>query len=451
LQDRALFESQIEQTAVQQGDLILSSLRHGMLNNDRAMLHSTLVDILSNKTITRAWIINLQREVKISSNLAEEGRLEPAQLAGCEKCHRFPASVRPRVIWDDSAGVMRISSPIQNGPECLSCHSSAQKHLGVLLIDVSMAAVERNLQAELQTNLLLSTVLSLLLGVGAYFAINTLIVSRVENLHKILIGYSSGDFRARVPETQSSLDEITSLGKTFNQMADKLEEHETQVEERARVREIAIIEERERIARELHDGIAQFLGYVITKTEAARLLIEKGNSHKADEFMHQIEDETRKQSIDVRASILGLKVFTGKRQGLASDLRKGLVQSNRFMDLEVTAEVDGRLEDLRLAPETDLQLLRIVQEAVSNIRKHSQARRATVSLKYLEETVIQLSIHDDGIGFDPSVIGEKGQPHFGLVTMRERAEAIGGVFEIQSAPLSGTTISVTLKLPEKKE
>jgi len=88
-------------------------------------------------------------------------------------------------------------------------------------------------------------------------------------------------------------------------MADELAEHEAQVMETTRVRELAIVEERERIARELHDGIAQFLGYVTTKSQAAHLFIEKGDTQKADGFMRQIEAETRKQALDVRASILG--------------------------------------------------------------------------------------------------------------------------------------------------
>ena len=142
-------------------------------------------------------------------------------------------------------------------------------------------------------------------------------------------------------------------------------------------------------------------------------------------------------------------MFSGKRQGLASDIRKYLSQSNLFMNLEIAPEMDEYVENLVLEPETELQLLRIMQEAISNVHKHSQAQKARVMLTYLGTNTLRLSISDNGIGFDSAAIIDKGQPHFGLATMQERAESIGAVFEVKSSPEDGTLITVTLKLPEK--
>ncbi len=454
--DRRIFEQQIELASIQLGEVLLGSLRYEMIHNNQDLLRSTLKDVLSTQTISRAWIVNLKGEVKISSDRTEEGTLDPVQVKSCQKCHQYPDGLRPRVLQDSAVdeGEMRIATPIPNDPQCWGCHPSVDKHLGMLLIDAPLVKIEQNLQSNLQKNLFYSALLSLLIGLSVYLMINTMIVSRIEHLHKYLIGYSRGDFRSRVPVDQSRLDEIVSLGITFNQMADRLEEHEQQVENNTRVREVAIVEERERIARELHDGIAQFLGYVITKTQAALLFLKKNNPGRAEIYLQQLEGEAQKQSIDIRASILGLKIFSSEQHSLAVDVRRSIEQSNRFMDLVVKTEVDDALENLVLAPETELQLLRIVQEGISNIRKHARAEKANVVMEYIKAAddhkqsgdVIRISIIDQGIGFDLSDVGIKGHPHFGLSTMKERAEAIGADFSVESTPGHGTKVTVSLKL-----
>ena len=115
---------------------------------------------------------------------------------------------------------------------------------------------------------------------------------------------------------------------------------------------------------------------------------------------------------------------------------------------------DGKLRDVTmervlLPPETELQLMRIMQEAISNVRKHSQAGQAHVTLEQPDESLLEMTISDNGIGFDVTSIGTKGQPHFGLATMRERAESIGASFDVKSSPASGTVVFVTLSLAEK--
>jgi signal transduction histidine kinase len=451
--ERRMMAQQIESTTIQMGDLLLGSLRHGMLANDPALVRNLLSEITRNKTISRIWIINMQGMVKISSLPGEENTVWPFTSVGCVECHRYNAENRPRVIINGTGKdeLMRVSTPILNLPECWTCHSSGETHLGVLMVDAALPDAERNILVDLRNNMIMSIFFSLLFGIGVYFLISKLIVQRIEKLHKVMGSYSNGNFNIRFPDHYRKYDEIDMLGRTYNQMAERLKEHELQLAERVRVREIAIVEERERIARELHDGIAQFLGYITTKTQAARLFIEKGNSKKADEFLRQIEGETHNQAIDVRASILGLKMFSDKRQGIASDIRNYLNQSNRFLDIEVVLEVDERFENLLLDSETELQFLRIMQEAISNVRKHSQALKARIILDWLDDGMIKLSICDDGVGFDAEALEDRSQPRFGLSTMRERAEAIGGQLNIKSSRNSGTEISVTIKLPEKDQ
>jgi len=448
--ERQIIEKQIELTTIQMGDLLMGALRHGMLANNPEMMHEVLMGVTGNKLISRMWIINLQGEVKVSSQPSESNTSWRITDSGCIECHQYKADVRPRVVINDSNSSewIRVSTPIANLPECQQCHPAEQKHLGILLIDTLLPDAEKNMQADLWNNLIFSVGFSLLFGLGAYFLMSLLFVRKIEDLHKVLISYSGGDFSIRLPSDDLIQDEFTILGRTFNQMADKLKEHDAQLAKRVRIREQAIVEERERIGRELHDGIAQFLGYVTTKTQAAHIFIERGDSAKADEYMRQIENETFKQAIDVRASILGLKMFSAESRGLASEIRNYLEQSNRFVDIEVLLEVDPRIEKMAIDPETELQLLRIMQEAISNIRKHSQAQKARVMLECLESGQIRFSICDNGIGFNLSEIGEKGQPHFGLATMRERANDFGGTFDVKSTPENGTVVSIAFKAGE---
>jgi signal transduction histidine kinase len=450
---RNFIEQQVEHTNIQLGDFLLGSLRDGMLDNDQRMVRDSLAQISMNPSITRIWIINTKNVVKISSLSDEENRTLQLTSEGCVQCHKDSTPDQPRVIINVSGKdeLMRVATPISNQPECWTCHPSNQKYLGVLLIDSPLPAAEKIILTDLLNNLILSVCFSMLIGLGAYFIINKLVVQRIEHLDTMLKTYTGGDFDLRATNIDRRHDEITSLGQTFNQMADKLKEHEQQLAERARVRELAIVEERERIAHELHDGIAQFLGYIITKTQAAHIFLEKGDTRKADGYMRQIETETQKQAIDVRASILGLKMFSGEKHEIASDIQKYINQSNLFMNIDIVPEIDQRLENLVLKPETELQLLRIMQEAISNVLKHSFAEKARVSLEYLEGDLLKLSIRDNGLGFNLDEVGTPGQPHFGLATMRERAESIGGSFEVKSAATVGTTISVTLKLPEKDQ
>ena len=425
-------EQQAGLATVELGDVLLRSLRHTMLANDADMLQASLQDVASERSIAQVWLLDVQGKVKMSSDPADEGTVVQTSNLGCEGCHSFPPAKRPLALRVPSDGrAVRVAVPVPNETACHSCHPADQKHLGVLLIDASLNDIEQSLSADLRRNLLLSALFSALIGLGVYLLINRLIVRPVEKIHDVVVDYSQGNLTARVPADKTRTDEIAVLGKTFNEMADSLAEQEEQRATSARVRELAISEERERIARELHDGIAQFLAYVSTKTEAARIFLEKGQREKVEEYLHNLEEEARKQSLDVRASILGLKMFTSERHGLAEDVRTCVEQSNRFMDLEILTEIDPALEGLPLEAETELQLLRILQEAISNIRKHSHAKTASVLVQRDGASGLELRVQDDGIGFDPGQVGQKGQPHFGLSTMRERAEAIGADFELE--------------------
>jgi signal transduction histidine kinase len=435
--------------AIKVGNITLASLKHAMLMNDKTMVADMLNNIGKDNLTNQIWILNSGGEIIQSTNRTDVGRLMQPDQTGCIECHQIPGNDRPhsiRLNMDSSS--LRVSVPIPNDSECQTCHLAENAHLGVLLVDASMAGANAHYRQEMRINLII-TILSLaIILLFAFLMVKWLIERRIGVIAISLSAFASGDQAVRVPKIWHTSDEITALADTFNSMADQLTRQAQDMEERTHVREKAIVEERERIGRELHDGIAQFLGYVITKSQAVRVFLEKDQIHKALDHLRNIEEETRKQAMDVRGSILGLKAFTQPGRSLSYDVEEYLIQSNRFMDVQVKAEFDPQVNLLKLDGETRLQLLRILQEAISNIRKHSQARHAWVTLKMRSPAILEMIVRDDGIGFDPDAIINNEISHFGLATMQERARSISANFEVSSGYNQGTTVCVRLDLSE---
>jgi signal transduction histidine kinase len=446
--ENGLLMKQAQSTATQLGGVVLSSLSHSMLLNDRATLSSAIHDIGGKENIQRVSIVNLNGEVRESNIPSEVGQKLSTSTTGCVECHQLPAGKRPVVLSTlDSNGQLRVAIPIANEADCQKCHGSTSKNLGMLLVDVSVSATQTDLRKDLRTNLVWSFVIAGLAIIGGLLLVNWLVVRRVEVLHKTFNAFEDGDLTARVDKSWQAEDEITRLAQSFNRMADSLVRHEDEQHGLSQMRQQAIIEERERIARELHDGVAQFIGYVNTKVLAVRQLLKQNKLEEADQLLVQIEQAVQDQSNDVRASIIGLKLASESGTGLAADLRLYVTQSNRLSGFVIELRIDPRAEDFQLDADAELHLLRIVQEAISNVRKHASAREAQVILEREDEELV-LQIRDDGVGFSPWQWSGESRGHFGLQTMQERAEAIGAVLHVESAPGQGTAVTIRMKVRE---
>lgn len=214
-----------------------------------------------------------------------------------------------------------------------------------------------------------------------------------------------------------------------------------------RVQVLAVTEERERIAREMHDSLAQVLGYVNTKAQAAQALLESEQPERAATQIGQLAQAARDAYADVRENILGLRTSLSPTRTLVDTLRDYL---ERWQDQSgIPAGLDaGALPaaDLGLAPLAEIQMLRIIQEALANVRKHARASFVQVRLS-LDDGWVVANVEDNGAGFDPATIGRSDFPRFGLATMRERAEAVGGSLEIDSGPDSGTRVRIRMPRP----
>jgi signal transduction histidine kinase len=212
-------------------------------------------------------------------------------------------------------------------------------------------------------------------------------------------------------------------------------------EQRAQMQNMAILEERERISREMHDGLAQVLGFLCVKAESALSLLKSGQAQEATAALREIENVAQEAYVEVREAILGLRTTVAPGTGLIPSLTEYIHRFGRQFGVDVRLVLpDGA--DIRLAPSAEVQLLRIVQEALTNVRKHAKARHAWVRFKVTDGTAVVV-IEDDGCGFDLAQVQGK---HFGLEAMRERAEAVGGSFELETAPGYGTRLTVRLPL-----
>jgi len=213
---------------------------------------------------------------------------------------------------------------------------------------------------------------------------------------------------------------------------------------------LAALEERERIGRELHDDLAQVIGYLNAQAQAAVTWLEQGQEVQARAVLAQLALAAQDANADLRQHILAIREpgTTASRPPLASDFLSVLsLTIDRFRaryGLETQVSWPQGLTDSPLAPEIETRLLRIIQEALTNVAKHAGAGKVRLLFTFHAQEV-QVIVEDDGCGFAPdSAETAEGNGHFGLAMMRERAEAVGGSLEIRSAPGEGTRIIVRL-------
>jgi nitrate/nitrite-specific signal transduction histidine kinase len=206
------------------------------------------------------------------------------------------------------------------------------------------------------------------------------------------------------------------------------------------------IEERNRIARDLHDGLAQSINYIGLKTQLVQELYQAGETEAVLDEIERISRAAELARMDVREVLYGLR-HTGRDRSLTSVLAD-LVRS--------TADLSGIKVHLSVTPTQDwpalslsahIQLMRIVQEALSNIQKHSRASEAWVEAVYYgQPDRIKLRVADNGIGFEPEQVHSSGSRHLGLTIMRERATRSGASLKIESWLGKGTEVTVEYSL-----
>jgi two-component system nitrate/nitrite sensor histidine kinase NarX len=204
----------------------------------------------------------------------------------------------------------------------------------------------------------------------------------------------------------------------------------------------AILQERIRLAREIHDGLAQTLGFLKLKVSQLRAYLEQGEIERASQTTQLLHEAISDAYIEARHAIDQLRISIYDAP-LAELLQETLDEFRESSGIPCEYTVEPT--DLRLPVEINAQLVRIVQESLSNVRKHAHAHQVQIQTAIKGDWLI-LEVRDDGVGFQPEEVSRHSQ--YGLRGMQERAEMIGAELQIISQPNQGATVQIRLPLSQ---
>ena len=216
------------------------------------------------------------------------------------------------------------------------------------------------------------------------------------------------------------------------------EQLENQIKAAEKEKASVLEEERARIARDLHDGMAQTLYFLALKTDMLRQKLH--NDGETTQELRQMGKSLRQIIQGIRRTIFSLRALEWSKEGFSPALIHFVDDFAEQIGWQSAVQLDQNMEiPHRLEP----TIFRLVQESLNNAAKHAQATEISVSLK-AQGDCLQLTVQDNGLGFDPNGINRLG---FGLSQMADRVSATGGTFKINSKPGSGTTVVSLLPLP----
>ena len=449
LRELRLIEEQVIRTATRIGEVTSGSIRHIMQEPGKDHLNQILADVSETKDINQILLIGLDGRISIDTAGLSIGERRAKTDTGCRECHSVPANLSTRsIILASPPQTLRIASPIRNEPECHACHDPASEHLGVLLLDMSLLEARENIQGDLKMEIAISVLFTVLVTAAAYLLVDVLVVRRVKDFEDPLEAFASGVFTDRLKVPSPPRDELDALAVSVNQMATELEQHLEEREQQQLLRYHAIVDERERIAREIHDGVAQLMGYVNTKSSAIRLLLQKHQGREAEAHLEQLTRSSQDALLELRTSILGLRTSDPFEVGFIKSLKKFAGHFCELSGIDVDLHLPPPHLFPSLSPEVELHILRIIQESLTNIHKHAQVQQAWVHFA-VDDHALEITIGDSGKGFDSTHSTNDKRPHFGLAIMRERAEGVGASFDLDTTPGSGTRVTVRLPLEDR--
>jgi len=291
-----------------------------------------------------------------------------------------------------------------------------------------------------------ATILLIVLGLGAIFGYwqSGKVKRRLEVLSESMLMLEKGQLSRAVPDLGE--DEVGRLGEQLGRISKKWEEQVTSLQRLSannaelaeRVRFSAVTEERQRLARELHDAVSQQL-FAISMTATALARTMDKDFAKAQRQVSLIEEMAAVAQSEMRALLLHLRPIHLEGKRLAQGMYELIQELRAKVPIDIQLEMD---DEVQLPRGIEDHLFRIVQEALSNTLRHSKADKLEVRLQRKPEYV-RLFIRDNGIGFDMNV---KKTASYGIVSMQERVNDIGGSIHILSAQGKGTRIDIRVPI-----
>jgi signal transduction histidine kinase len=445
--------------AAQSGKVVESSLRHAMLESDFAEMQIILDSIGETENFRVVFLMDTDGRVIFAPQGRDTGIQLNNNQPDCLPCHRLEPDARPEsiiVVADDGQRVFRNMYPIENSPECSTCHDPDNKLIGLLLTDIPVAPVEAALAADLRENLLWWAVTILVSIVVVNIVLSRIVIRRLKGLAEAITNFGQGNLNLRLPIGEP--DEIGQLADAFNKMGQQIEAETNENRDlslslqRKNIQRGELLkrlisaqeDERKRVARELHDDLGQALSALSIQTEVIERLIVS-DPDRVIEQLEETQSLVSETSDRMHDLILALRPSALDDLGLVSALQ---TYCERILGGSgVAFELDSNRLSRRLTPEAETALYRIYQEAINNICRHSGAEEVRITL-FLQNGAFEGEIWDNGRGFDlDSVNLDGGNPRgLGLLGMQERAAICGGHLELISQPGSGTRIRVYIPL-----
>jgi two-component system nitrate/nitrite sensor histidine kinase NarX len=265
------------------------------------------------------------------------------------------------------------------------------------------------------------------------------------------LGILTVNSRAAREFTPADLELLTTLGNQLGaaiENAQLYSDMERRVQELSRqVEHLVVVQERERISREIHDGLAQALALLNMRVNVAQSLLVAGQTEQARKELTQAAEVIDAANRDVREAITALRLTSPKGANFVPTLKEFVLDFGVRNDIQTDFASDGA-RVVMLAPMVEAQLMRIIQEALTNVRKHACAQHTHVTLGRRASRLL-VTIQDDGRGFDmDTMLKGQNKKNFGLTTMRERAEGIGGYLDVQTLIGGGTRVIASVPCEE---
>jgi NarL family two-component system sensor histidine kinase LiaS len=259
-------------------------------------------------------------------------------------------------------------------------------------------------------------------------------VHRLNQLSEATLAWRQGDFTVLVDDPSG--DELGQLSRRLNEMALQLEQL---LETR---RELAVVEERNRLARELHDSAKQQAFAAAAQVSGVRSLLKR-DPESADAHLAEAERLIYEMRQELTSLILQLRPAALEDKGLAAAAHDYVADWSRQNEIVPKVRVRG---ERPLPLEIEQPLFRIIQEALANVARHSKANSVDIALIYAKDD-ISLTVSDDGCGFDV----DSSHNGYGLSSMQERVDTLGGNLTIESFPGKRTTVSCTVPINESRK
>lgn len=427
--------NELDKRAISITSYLASHITDFILTNNTFVIYEHLRDLLdNNEDVQYAFILDSSGEV-ITSTF---GARLPDDLLSANQV--IPHQKNNLEILDTEEGLIHdVAVPIFDGKAGVVRIGFSERHF-------------REVVAVATRRLLLITALVSLAGIFAAYLLTAVITRPIRGLVEATKAVAKGDLKYRAAIWAN--DEIGHLGAAFNTMIEKLELASNELREKEKMRTQLIErvisaqeEERKRIARELHDETSQYLTSIML---GLKVVQNAANVKEAKDRITELRSLIKKTLEGVHNLALELRLSVLDDLGLVAAVRKNMrdysMKSNIHMELH-TIGMEGK----RMHPDIETALYRIVQEALSNVTKHADAKRVDVFIEHRGASVVA-KIEDDGRGFnvDKVMSYRKEGRRLGIFGMHERASLVGGVVILKSRPAKGTTVSVEIPLDGEK-